>query len=85
MSGRPCARVARDARLHVEVDALEEAGGLDHAAELRLAPHAARAVRAQRRRERLGGGTEALFGLGGDLQLLGELAVLPVALRLELR
>ena len=61
-----------------------QAGGLDDAAQLGLAPDAAGAVGAERRRERLGRGAQALLGLGRGLQLLGELAVLQVALRLEL-
>ncbi|BDZ49669.1 hypothetical protein GCM10025867_19100 [Frondihabitans sucicola] len=75
--------VAADAGLHVEVDALEETGGLDDVAELRLAPDAAGAVRLERGRKRLGGGAEALLGLGGGPELFAELAVLSLPLLLE--
>ena len=63
MSGRPAPASVVIARLGVEVDPLDETGGLDDAAQLGLAPDAARAVGAQRGGERLGGGAQALLGL----------------------
>ena len=76
--------IGADARLHVEVDALDEAGGLDHAAQLGLAPHSSGAVGAQGGRQGFGGAAQAFLGFGGVAQLLAEFAVLHAALGLQL-
>ena len=78
------AGVGGDVRLLEEVHAVDEAGGLDERAQLGLAPHPAGGVVAQRGRERLRRRAQSLFRLGGAPELLGELAVLPAALGLEL-
>jgi hypothetical protein len=77
--------IRADARLHVEVDALDEARGLHDVAQLGLAPDAAGRVAAQGRGERLGRGAQTLLRLGRGAQLLGQLPVLDAALVLELR
>ena len=82
--GATGAGIRTDAVLHVEVDALDEAGRLDDVAQLGLAPDAARRVVAQRGRERFGGRAQALLGLCRRLELLRQLAVLLRALCLEL-
>ncbi len=73
-----------DGGLHVEVAPVDEARRLDDAPQLGLAPHAARAVGAERGRERLGRGAQPLLGLGGAPELLAQLAGLLPALLLQL-
>ena len=73
-----------DRGLRVEVDVAGEARGLDDPSQLGLAPDAARAARAQRAGERLGGRAERLVGLLRLPQLLGERAELRVPIALEI-
>jgi hypothetical protein len=77
--------IRRDARLHVEVNPLDEASGLHHIAQLGLAPDPARGVVSQRRGEGFRRAAQALFRLRGVAQLLGQLAVLQAALGFEFR
>ena len=72
-----------DRRLDVEIDMPREPGSLDDPAQLRLAPHAARAAGAEGAGEALGRGTQGLVGLLRSPQLLGDRAVLvlPFALK----
>ena len=83
MSGRPAPGIRDDARLQVEVDAVDEPGGLDDVAQLRLAPDPAARVVAEGGCERIGGDAQPLLRLARDAQLLAELAVLLAALGLE--
>ena len=78
-SGRSCVRVDRALAavdLLVEIDVPQHSGGLDHPAQLDLAPLAAGAVGPQRGFQGMGGAQQLLIGQPGLLQLLGQLAVL---------
>ena len=81
--GTAGSRIGDDARLHVEIDALEEPCSLHHAAQLCLAPHAADAVGSERRCQRLCGAAQALLGFCCGSQLLAQCAELQSALLFE--
>src|SRR5690554_6074967 len=80
--GTPGTGIRGDAGLQREVDSLDEPGGLNHVAQLSLAPDATRAVALERGCQCLSSAPQAFLGLGCRLQLLRELAVLQAALGL---
>ena len=82
--GPPGPGIRGDTRLHVEIDPLDQAGGLHHIAQLGFAPYPSGCVVAEGRGEGLSGAAQALLGLGGVAQLLGQLAMLQGALGLQL-
>jgi hypothetical protein len=75
--------IGRDGRLQVEVDVPGQPRRLDHAAQLRLAPHTARRRGLQRPGQGLGGRAQRLVGFLRATQLLRERAELRVTLLLD--